>query len=173
MLMAGIGGDAGGTSSTGGPREQPRASSLRVNGGRLWAGAVATAVVAALVALVSLLVINVALDVTPVGPKWLLGDGRNWTLTTRFAVTAAVAALLAAAVLHLLMLTTPRPRAFFGTIVGLATVAAAVTPFAVSGKQSAQIATAVTAALVGLVIGSLLSSVADRAITRVDPRRAV
>jgi hypothetical protein len=133
MLMAGIGGGAGDTSPPGSPSEQPYASTSRVNCGRLWAGAVATAVVAALVALVS----------------------------------------LAAAALHLLTLTTPRPRAFFGTIVGLATVAAAVTPFALSGKQSAQIATAVTAALVSLVIGSLLSSVADRATTRVDTRRAV
>jgi Family of unknown function (DUF6069) len=136
-----------------------------IDAARLWAGAAATAVVAALVALVSLLVISVALDITPVGPNWLLGDGQNWTLATRFAVTAAVAALLAAAVLHLLLLTTPKPRAFFGTIVGLATVAAAATPFAVTGDLSEQVATAVTALAVGIVIGALLSSVADRTVS--------
>ena len=136
-----------------------------IDAGRLWAGAAATAVVAALVALVSLLVVSIALDITPVGPNWLLGDGRDWTLATRFAVTAAVAALLAAAVLHLLLLTTPRPRAFFGTIVGLATVAAAATPFTVSGTFSEQCATAITALAVGIVIGALLSSVADRTVT--------
>jgi len=136
-----------------------------IDAARLWAGAAATAVVAALVALVALMVISIALDITPVGPNWLLGDGHDWTLATRFAVTAAVAALLAAAVLHLLLLTTPRPGAFFGTIVGLATVAAAATPFAVKGTVSEQLATAVTAVAVGIVIGALLSSVADRTVS--------
>jgi hypothetical protein len=166
MLMAGTGGGAGGT-SPGGPYEPPHATTPRVDAARLWAGAAATAVVAALVALVSLLVISIAFDVKPVGPNWLLGDSKDWTLATRFAVTAAVAALLAAGLLHVLLLTTPRPRAFWGTIVALATVTAAVTPFAVSGSQSAQIATSVTAALVGIVIGALLSSVADRATSGV------
>jgi hypothetical protein len=142
----------------------------QIDAGRLWAGAAATAVVAALVALVALLVINIALDIKPVGPSWLLGDGRHWTLATRFAVTAAVAALLAAALLHVLLLTTPRPRAFFATIVGLATVAAATTPFAVKGDLSEQFATAVTAVAVGIVIGALLSSVADRTVSNTQAR---
>jgi len=145
---------------------------MHIDAGRLWAGAAATALVAALVALVALLVISIALNIKPVGPRWLIGDGADWTLTARFAVTAAVAALLAAAVLHLLLLTTPRPKAFFGTIVALATVAAAVTPFAVKGTLAEQSATAVTAVAVGLVIGSLLSGVADRTVTPAGVRRA-
>jgi hypothetical protein len=136
-----------------------------VNGKRLWAGGVATALVAALVAAVALLVETTALDVKPVAPSWLLGDGKDWTLTTRFAVTAAVSALAATALLHLLVLTTPRPRAFFGWIVTLVTVAAAVTPFAVSADASRQFATAATIVAVGIVVGTLLSAVLTSAQT--------
>jgi hypothetical protein len=141
------------------------AARQRVNGKRLWAGGVATALVAALVAAVALLVETTALDVKPVAPSWLLGDGKDWTLTTRFAVTAAVSALAATALLHLLVLTTPRPRAFFGWIVTLVTVAAAVTLFAVSADASRQFATAATIVAVGIVVGTLLSAVLTSAQT--------
>ncbi len=135
-----------------------------VDAGKLWAGGAATALVAALVALVAMLVATVAFDVTPVAPDWLVGDSGEAALSTRFAATAAVAALLATALLHLLLLSTPSPRAFFGWIIFLLTVAAAVTPFAVGSDQGAQVATAVTALAVGLVIGVLLSRVADSAL---------
>ena len=136
-----------------------------VDAGKLWAGGVATALVAALVALVAMLVATVAFDVSPVAPDWLVGEAREAGLSTRFAATAAVAALLATALLHLLLLSTPSPRAFFGWIIALLTVAAAVTPFAVGSDLGAQVATAVTAAAVGLVIGTLLTRVADSALT--------
>ena len=105
-----------------------RPARMGVDGKRWWAGGAATAIVAALVALVALLIVTVALDIKPVAPSWLLGDGADWTLSTRFAVTAAVSALAATALLQLLVVTTPRPRAFFGWIVTLVTLAAAVTP---------------------------------------------
>lgn len=143
----------------------PPVRRARVDGKRLWAGGAATAVVAALVALVALLVETTALDIRPVAPSWLLGDGADWTLATRFAVTAAVSALAATALLHLLVLTTPQPRAFFGWIVTLVTVAAAVTPFASDATSSRQIATAVTIVLVGIVVGTLLSAVLTSAQT--------
>jgi hypothetical protein len=137
-----------------------------VNAARLWAGGTATALVAALVAIVALLVITVLIDVTPVAPGWLVGDGSDASLTTRFAVTAAIAALLATALLHLLLLATPRPRLFFGWIVSLVTIAATVSPFAVNADLGAQVATAVTAALVGLVVGTLLAGVGAAATRR-------
>ncbi len=145
---------------SGQPARQPR-----LDAKRLWAGGAATALVAALVALVALLVETVALDIKPVAPNWLLGDGADWTLATRFAVTAGVSALAATALLHLLVVTTPRPRAFFGWIVALVTIAAAVTPFAVSADTSRQFATAVTIVAVGIVVGTLLSAVLTSATT--------
>jgi len=141
---------------------------MGVDGKRWWAGGAATAIVAALVALVALLIVTVALDIKPVAPSWLLGDGADWTLSTRFAVTAAVSALAATALLQLLVVTTPRPRAFFGWIVTLVTLAAAVTPFAVSTDSSRQLATAVTILAVGIVIGSLCSAVLTSAQTIAD-----
>jgi Family of unknown function (DUF6069) len=142
-----------------------RPTRLRVDGKRLWAGGAATAVVSALVALVALLVETVALDIKPVAPHWLLGDGADWTLSTRFAVTAAASALAATALLQLLVLTTPRPRAFFGWIVTLVTLAAAVSPFAVSADSSRQFATSATIVAVGIVVGTLLSAVLTSAQT--------
>jgi hypothetical protein len=130
-----------------------------VDAKRLWSGGAATMLVAALVALVALLVCTVALDVTPVAPGWLLGDGSDATLATRFALTAAAAAFLATGLLHLLLLSTPRPIAFYHWIVTLVTIAAAVTPFAASGDLSEQIATCVIAVAVGLLVAILLPSV--------------
>ena len=135
-----------------------------VDARKLWAGGVATALVAALVALVAMLVATVAFDVSPVAPDWLVGESGDAALSSRFAATAAVAALLATGLLHLLLLSTPGPMAFFGWIIALLTLAAAVTPFAVGDDLDAQVATAVTAAAVGLVIGVLLSRVADSAL---------
>src|SRR4051812_32388804 len=78
-----------------------------VDAGRLWAGGAATAVVAALVAIVGLLVAKV-LDVDTVAP--FEGDTVIQTPGVRFALAAAVGALLATLVMHMLILSTPRPK---------------------------------------------------------------
>jgi len=146
------------------------AQQIRVDVRKLWAGGAATAIVAALVAMVTVLVESVILDVTPVAPGWLLGDGSNATLTTRFAVTAAVAALLATGLMQLLLATTPRPTRFFGWIVALATVAAAVVPFGLTGDVAEQLAAAVAALLIGIVIGALISgAVSSGRVVQVGP----
>ena len=137
---------------------------LHVDPGRLWAGGAATALVAALAAAVTVLVETVVLDLHPVVPGWLLGDGSRATLTTRFALTAAVAGLLATGLLQLLLALVPRPRAFFGWVVALATVAAAVVPFAVDGSVEDRLATSVVALLTGVLVGSLLSGVVGRGV---------
>jgi hypothetical protein len=49
--------------------------------------------------------------------------------TWRYALLAAAGALIATGLMHLLLLSAPSPRTFFGWIVGLATLAAAVAPF--------------------------------------------
>jgi hypothetical protein len=84
-------------------------------------------------------------------------------------VTAAVLALVATGIAHLLALTTPRPRSFFGWIVGLVTLVGVVLPFALDGTLAGQVATAVVDLVIGLCVLSLLSSVLARTVV-VVPR---
>jgi len=130
-----------------------------VDAGRLWAGGAATAVVAALVALVGVLIGDTVLDLDMVAPP-LLPFGNSFAL--RYAVTAAALALVATGLAHLLALTTPRPRSFFGWIVGLVTLVGVVLPFTTDGSAGGKLATAGTNLVVGLCILSLLSSVLAR-----------
>ena len=130
-----------------------------VDAGRLWAGGAATAVVAALVALVGVLIGDAVLNLEMVEPP-LLPIGDSFAL--RYALTAAGLALVATGLAHLLALTTPRPRSFFSWIVGLATVAGVVLPFAADASIGGKLATAATNLILGLCIISLLSSVLAR-----------
>jgi hypothetical protein len=132
-----------------------------VDAGRLWAGGVATAVVAALVALVGVLVAEGPLDIVMVRPP-LIPVGDSFVL--RYAVTAAVLALAATALAHLLLLTTPRPRSFFSWIVGLATIVGVVLPFTLDGTTSGRVATAVVDLVIGLAVLALLGSVMSRTV---------
>jgi hypothetical protein len=75
------------------------------------------------------------------------------------------AALVATALVHLLLLSTPRPLTLFGWIVGLVTTLAVVYPF--STPLSAKVATALVDLVLGIVIGSLVSTVASRSVVRV------
>lgn len=131
---------------------------------RLWTGGAATAVVAALVAIVGVLIAGAVFDVDVIGPT---GEG-SWgeVSITWLAVLAAAAALLATGILHLLLLSTPQPRRFFTWIVGLTTAAIALVPFLVDATRAEKLATALVVVAIGLLIGSLLSGVARRA-TRV------
>ena len=80
-----------------------------VDAGRLWTGGLATALVAALVTLVGVMIARGLFDVPVPAPtdEGTLGNAS----TLRLA--AAVAALLATGLLHLLLLSTPQPRRFF------------------------------------------------------------
>jgi uncharacterized membrane protein YGL010W len=139
----------------------PREPVLTVDAGRLWAGGAATAVVAALVALVGVLVGDGVLDLDMVEPP-LLPIGGGFAL--RYAVTAAALALIATGLAHVLVLTTPRPRAFLSWIVGLATVIGVVLPFATDGSFGGRTATAVVDLVIGLAVLSLLGSVLARTV---------
>ncbi|MBW9205680.1 hypothetical protein KV102_15675 [Mumia sp. zg.B53] len=142
-------------------------SGLTVNTGRLWAGGVATAVVAGLAAVVGLLVFRGVFDIAVLVPS---GGGR-WDVvsTIPFALVAAGGALLATALMHLLVLATPRPRLFFGWIMVLVGVIAGVLPFTINVETSEQVASAVVGVLIVVVIASLVSSTADRAVTVAPP----
>jgi hypothetical protein len=133
-----------------------------VDGGRLWAGGVATALVAALVALVGVLVSQNVFDVVMVRPP-LIPIGTSFAV--RYAITAAVLAIIATALGHLLALTTPRPRAFFTWIVGLATLVGVVLPFGLTGTTAGRLATAGVDLIIGLAVLSLLNSVLARTVT--------
>lgn len=145
----------------------PPSARPTVDAGRLWAGGAATAVVAALVALVGVLIGETVLDLEMVEPP-LLPIGDSFAL--RYAVTAACLALVATGLAHLLALTTPRPRSFFSWIVGLATVVGVVLPFTVDGSVGGKLATAVVNLVLGMCVLSLVSAVLART-TRI-PRPA-
>ncbi|GGU34396.1 DUF6069 family protein [Nocardioides albus] len=138
-------------------RQQPA-----VNAGRLWAGGAAAAVVAALIAIAGIVIARGIFDIPVLAPK---GDG-VWggASTVWYAVWAAVAGLLATAVAHVLLLTTPQPRTFFGWIIGLATVIAALWPFTSGADLDAKIVTMLLNLVIGIAIGSLVSAVAQSAI---------
>jgi Family of unknown function (DUF6069) len=132
--------------------------------GPLWSGGVATAVVAALIALVGILVCRWLFTIPILAPQrdgaW--GDAS----TPEYVLGAAGAALAATAIMYLLLLTTPRPQVFFGWIIGLATLVAVVFPFSTTAPVSQKVATAVVNLALGIAIGSLLTSVAGRSVRR-------
>ncbi|SKA37330.1 hypothetical protein SAMN02745673_04683 [Marinactinospora thermotolerans DSM 45154] len=139
-------------------------SRRRLNAARLWSGGLATAVVAGLVVLVGALVARGVLGVPVLAPEeaGYFGDAG----TGVYAALAALSALLATALLHLLLVSAPRPLAFFGWIIGLAVVIAAVGPFAQEAPLATQVTTATINLVAGLAIASLLGSVGAGARTR-------
>jgi hypothetical protein len=146
----------------------PKASDrLRPDLGRFWAGAVATAVVAALIALVGILICRWTLNIPILAPAgagaW--GDAH----TGEYVLAAVLVALVAAGLLNLLVLGAPRPGLFFGWIMGLATLVAVVYPFSTSAPIAQKIATAAVDLVLGVAIASLLSAVAARSTVAVGP----
>lgn len=141
-----------------GPARQ--APGLTVDAGRLWAGGAATAVVAALVSLVGLLVARV-FDIEPLRPL----DGALIEMpAVRYAFLAAAGALVATGLMHALLLSTPRPQSFFTWIVLLATLVTALLPFLRDVTTEAAVATSLINVAIGICIGSLVSSVAARSV---------
>lgn len=150
---------------------QPNPHETRPDAGRLWAGGAATAIVAALIALVGVLICRWTLGIPILAPE---SDGAWGSAHTgEFVLAAAVVALAATAVLHLLMLATPDPGTFLKWIMALVTLAAVVYPFSTSAPLDQKIATAVVVLVLGVAIASLLSAVAVRAIKRVDTRNVL
>jgi hypothetical protein len=142
--------------------QRPRPPRPVVEARRLWAGGVAAAIVAALIGVVGVL-----------ASRWLFGlpilapqrDGAHGDVqTTALMLIAAGAALAATAIAHLLAVSTPRPTVFLGWIVGLATVVAVLLPFNTTAPLDSKIATAIISVVLGIAIGSLLTSVVERSI---------
>lgn len=140
---------------------------VRPDSAQFWAGVVATAVVAALIALVGILICRWTLSIPILAPA---GDGA-WgnAHTAEYALLAALIAIIAGGLLYLLVLGTPQPNMFFGWIMGLATLAAVVYPFSTSAPLEQKAATAVVNLVLGIAIMSLLTAVAARAVRRPVP----
>jgi hypothetical protein len=140
---------------------------VRPDSAQFWAGAVATAVVAALIALVGILICRWTLHIPILAPA---GDGA-WgnAHTAEYALVAGLIAIIAAGLLYLLVLGTPQPTMFFDWIMGLATLAAVVYPFSTSAALDQKAATAIVDLVLGIAITSLLTAVAARAIRRPVP----
>jgi hypothetical protein len=140
---------------------------VRPDSAQFWAGAVATAVVAALIALVGILICRWTLNIPVLAPA---GEGA-WgnAHTAEYALVAALIAIIAAGLLYLLVLGTPQPTMFFNWIMGLATLAAVVYPFSTGAPMDQKIATALVNLVLGVAITSLLAAVAARAVRRPVP----
>ena len=147
------------------PRQNPEPEVRRkVDARTLWSGGAATAVVAALIALVGILVCRWLFNIPLLAPRqdgaW--GDAS----TAGYTFAAAAVALAATGLMHLLLISTPYPRVFFGWIMGLATVVAVVYPFSTTAALSQKMATAVINLVLGAAIGSLIDGTAARLIRR-------
>jgi uncharacterized protein DUF6069 len=148
--------------------DQP--SRPEVNAGRLWAGGAATAVVAALFAVVGILVGRGLFDVAVLAPKGagVWGDAD----TVWYAFGAALLSLAATALMHLLLLFTPRPMLFFGWVMVLVTVVAMLAPFVTENDLGARVFTAGLNFVLGLVIGTLTAGSARTAVRPVAAQPA-
>jgi hypothetical protein len=129
---------------------------------RLWAGGVATALVAAGIAFVGVLIINSIFEVgiQTAGRSGALVDNAS----TVIPVAAGIAALASTGLLHLLLLTTPRPASFFSAIAVLVIVVLILQVFLADGTISAHIATGILYAAIGIAIVSMLSGVSATSV---------
>jgi Family of unknown function (DUF6069) len=143
---------------------------VRPDAGQFWAGVAATAIVAALVALVGILICRWTLGIPILAPSsagaW--GDAH----TGEYVLAAACVALVAGSLLYLLTLGAPQPGLFFGWIIALATLAAVVYPFSTGAPLGQKAATAIVDLVLGVAIGTLLTAGAARAARHYVPRRA-
>lgn len=135
-----------------------------VDARQLWAGGVATAVVAALIALVGVVLCRWLFNIPLLSPSrdGAYGDAH----TTTVMLVAAAAALLATGLAHLLLVATPRPMLFFTWIVGLVTLLLVLFPFSTSAPLSQKVATAAVDLVIGFAIGVLLNGVGARSMRR-------
>jgi hypothetical protein len=148
--------------------DYPGTSQVRPDASRLWAGGAATALVAALVAIVGILIARGLADVAILAPKGsgLWGNAN----TATYAIVSAVVALAATGLMHLLAVATPKPTVFFGWIMVLLTLIAVVLPLSLSVSLDTRIATALLNLIIGLTITLLVISTAGAALRRAAAR---
>jgi hypothetical protein len=131
-----------------------------VSSRRLWAGGVATALVAAGIGVVGVLLVRGVLGIPILSAKGRL----VYQAMAVVPISVGLAALAATALLHLLLLTTPRPTAFFGAICAIVIAVVVLQVFLASGTMEDQVATATLYIVIGVAVISLLSGVARTAV---------
>lgn len=152
------------TREMGSATKSPRGPAVQAS--RLWAGGVATAVIAALIAVVGFLIVRVLLQIPYLAPIQSNAVG-GWDGAVQLALVAALAALLATGLAQLLLVAVPSPMAYFGWIAGLLTAVATVYPLALSTEPlTVRIATAVIHLVIGMAIISLVTTSVTSASTR-------
>lgn len=144
------------------PRPRRADTRPRVDAGQLCAGGAATAVKAALIALVGILICRWLFKIPILAPQRAGAWGN--ASTGAYAAVAAAIAIVATALVYLLVISAPRPTAFFGWIIGLLTAAAVAFPFSTTASLAEKAATAVLNLVLGIAIGSLLSGAARWAV---------
>ena len=144
-------------------RANPPRPRIAIDAARLWGGGLATAFVAALVAVAGVMICQDVLDISLVRPALLLDVADSFRLD--YALTAFLLALVATGLAHGLAVATPRPGVFFGWIMGLATVCGAAAPFAIGDELESQVATACINVALGICVWSLVASVMARTMT--------
>ena len=122
-------------------RQIPGASGSepRLDVKKLYSGGVTTAIIAALVAFVGLLVARGIFGIPVLAPTdaGLIGDATTVGLCSLAALSALVGTLL----LHLMLLGVPKPETFFTAIGCLVTLAVALQPFTTTSTMAVKIAT--------------------------------
>jgi hypothetical protein len=125
---------------------------------KLWTGGVVTAVIVCGLTIAAFLIVHGMLNYPLLGVRG--GGAVVHASMFGYAGGAALAALLATAAMHLLLLTTPRPRWFFGWLGGVSTAIAVLLPLALSQDLAVRLATATVNLALGLAIIGLVRSTA-------------
>lgn len=128
-----------------------------VDGRRLWTGGVVTAVIVFGLTIAAFLLVRM-LNYPVLGVRG--GGAAVYAGMIGYAGGAALVALLATAAMRFLLLTTPRPRWFFGWLGGVGTAIAVLLPLALSQDPAVRLATAAVNLILGLAIIGLVRSTA-------------
>jgi hypothetical protein len=133
-----------------------------VDPGRLWAGGAATALVAALIAIVGVLIARGVFDIAVLAPA--SAGALGGAATAWYAALAGAAGLAATALVQLLIAFAPRPMRFFSWVMVLATAVAVLVPLVLDLSTGAKLALGLLNLILGLAIGSLVAGTAAAAI---------
>lgn len=150
------------------PTRRPQSAAPHIAVGRLWATGLATALVAALAAVVAMILIRGVLNIPVFAPG---GEGAWGNANTGYlAALSALAALAATGLLHLLLVIVARPRSFFAWIAGLATAALMLLPLTTGLSLAVRVGSAAVFLIIGVTITCLLYAIAPSVVTDRDYR---
>jgi len=144
------------------PPPRPR---IAIDAGRYWAGVAATAVVAALIGVVGVVVFERIFDITLVN-KDPFGTGSSMGA---YVVGAVATTVVAALLLQVLVLSTPEPSSFFGWIMGLGILVVALLPLTWTDDRTSALCSGLVNLLIGIAVWSLLTGVLARTSQRTIP----